>query len=208
MSIPGSEFLENLETDFETLDNGLSAREPRDKIVNRQQRIEIQHLATLTPFDCEKCRKIKAKKMGVRIDTLDKEVHKARRKTSAETHLSTSFRSAPGGSSGGGTQVGNYRETGHGFIRVQIVKGQEIEIPLINFTARIISDITHDDGAETTRAFEIEARLEERTTTFIVPVLQFIGMRWPTEHPWCASRRLCWAGNGRPYSRCDSTFFG
>lgn len=98
------------------------------------------------------------------------------------------------GAGDGSNQVGIYRETERGFIRVQVVKEHEIEIPLTNFTARIISDITHDDGAETTRAFEIEARLGERSATFTVPVIQFAGMRWPTEH--LGAQAVVYAGQG------------
>ncbi|MGO9605457.1 MAG: bifunctional DNA primase/polymerase [Candidatus Binataceae bacterium] len=91
-------------------------------------------------------------------------------------------------------RVGSYSETERGFVRAQVVKGKEIEIPLTNFTARIISDITHDDGAETTRAYGIEARLGARSATFTVPASQFAGMRWPTEH--LGAQAVVYAGQG------------
>jgi hypothetical protein len=194
MSIPETEFLENLQTDLEVLDSGPSAQEAKAETANRQQRIEIKRLATLTPFEYDKCRKAEAKKMGVRTDTLDAEVEKARPKSSSEKCPSTSFRPTADGAGDGTNQVGIYRETERGIIRVQVVNEQEIEIPLSNFTARIISDITHDDGAETTRAFEIEARLGERSATFTVPAIQFAGMRWTTEQ--LGAQAVVYAGQG------------
>jgi putative DNA primase/helicase len=69
--------------------------------------------------------------------------------------------------------AGPYRETDSGLVRVE-VKGspeRQVEIPhaLTNFTARIVADVSRDDGAESARAFEIEAHLSERSHTFIVP---------------------------------------
>src|SRR5208282_738869 len=49
-------------------------------------------------------------------------------------------------------QAGIYRETCHGLVRVEVKRtqdqGYDIEIPLTNFTARIVADIARDDGAE------------------------------------------------------------
>ena len=78
-----------------------------------------------------------------------------------------------------------YRETDSGLVRLEVRGGPdhqvEIEHPLTNFNARIVGDVSRDDGAESTRAFEIEARLGERLRTFMVPASQFGGMRWVTE---------------------------
>jgi hypothetical protein len=58
----------------------------------------------------------------------------------------------------------------------------QVTIPLANFTAQIVADITEDDGAETRRQFEIEAKLRGRTFRFTVPAERFAAMGWPTEH--------------------------
>jgi len=66
-----------------------------------------------------------------------------------------------GGSAASMGEVGCYRETPTGLVRVEIKgsPGQRVEIPhpLTNFTARIRADISRDDGAEVARAFEIVA---------------------------------------------------
>jgi hypothetical protein len=89
-------------------------------------------------------------------------------------------------------------ETDSGLVRVE-VKGppdHQVEIwhTLTNFTARIMTDISRDDGAEVARAFEIVARIGDRSETFTVPAAQFATMRWPTEH--MGSRAVVYAGQG------------
>ena len=91
-----------------------------------------------------------------------------------------------------------YRETSAGISRVELKgsRGNEAELlhPLTNFTARIVADVSRDDGAEATRAFEIEAHLGERSATFTVPASHFAGMRWPTEH--MGAQAVVYAGHG------------
>ena len=53
---------------------------------------------------------------------------------------------------------------------------------LTNFTAKIIADVSEDDGAEVERLFEIEATLAGRQHTFTIPAGKFAGMSWPVEH--------------------------
>ena len=57
-----------------------------------------------------------------------------------------------------------------------------IPTTLTNFTARIISDVLEDDGAERRRLFEIEAMLHGRPSTFQVAANQFAAMNWNTEY--------------------------
>ena len=52
---------------------------------------------------------------------------------------------------------------------------------LTNFTAKILSDLVEDDGAETRRILEIEATLGARTAKFTVPAESFEPMRWPID---------------------------
>jgi len=94
--------------------------------------------------------------------------------------------------------AGPYQATPSGLVRIEI-KGppnKQVEIPhsLTNFRAQIKADIRRDDGAETARAFEIEARLGERSATFTVSATQFAGMRWPTEH--LGAQAVVYAGHG------------
>src|SRR5262249_43787717 len=83
-------------------------------------------------------------------------------------------------------KTSNYRETQEGLFRVEVKgpPGKQVEIlhQLTNFTARIVADLSRDDGAESTRAFEIEAHIRDQSATFSVSAAQFNGMRWATEH--------------------------
>ncbi len=61
-------------------------------------------------------------------------------------------------------------------------EGEPISIALTNFTARIVRDVMEDDGAETRRAFEIEARISgAQNVALTVPAGGFQGMGWVTE---------------------------
>lgn len=59
-----------------------------------------------------------------------------------------------------------------------------VPVPLTNFHARIVADVIRDDGLESTRSFEMEARLcrsASPTRSFLVPVPRFSGMTWAIE---------------------------
>jgi hypothetical protein len=56
------------------------------------------------------------------------------------------------------------------------------EILLANFKARIISDITKDDGVEVVRHYEIAATLNGRPYRFEVHAAKFASMHWVNEH--------------------------
>jgi len=84
------------------------------------------------------------------------------------------------------TRIGEYVEVrGELFRAKTLPRGEEILIPLTNFTARIIADIERDDGAEKTRHFEVEVRRGARTATTVVPLSEFFAMRWPVEALGC-----------------------
>ncbi|MFB3778734.1 MAG: bifunctional DNA primase/polymerase [Bryobacteraceae bacterium] len=82
--------------------------------------------------------------------------------------------------------VGNahfYRERAGGIIRLKSGKdGSEEVVPLTNFQAHIMANIAEDDGVEVRRSFEIEAGLQGRVSTFVVPANRFTSMEWPIEH--------------------------
>ena len=79
-------------------------------------------------------------------------------------------------------QVGDYRETSLGIDRLKCGRDNDHRLPLTNFGATIISDVTLDDGVEPTRAFEIKATLKGRVATFMVNSVQFNQMNWALEH--------------------------
>jgi hypothetical protein len=75
-----------------------------------------------------------------------------------------------------------YRSTPHGLVWDKPVQDGTLEVPLANFTARIVADFSKDDGAEVQRSFEIEARLNDRCRRFSIPAAKFAPMNWPAEH--------------------------
>ena len=75
-----------------------------------------------------------------------------------------------------------YEATAVGLLWNKPTGDGSVPVQLTNFTASIVSDIERDDGAEVTRAFEIEARLGARAARFTIPSARFGGMNWPTEH--------------------------
>jgi len=87
-----------------------------------------------------------------------------------------------------------YRETPNGLVRVKRLQEGEVHVPLTNFTARIVADVTHDDGAETTRSFVVEAKQHERTAVVTVPVAQFPLLRWAVDA--LGAEAVIYAGSG------------
>ena len=75
-----------------------------------------------------------------------------------------------------------YRETERGLVWNKPTKDGSIQMPLTNFTARIVADIAADDGAEVQREYRIEARRGERHIQFNVPIATFDTLNWPAEH--------------------------
>jgi hypothetical protein len=96
---------------------------------------------------------------------------------------------------------------------VRIKKGRDDSeefIPLTNFSARIASDISEDDGVEVKRFFKISAMVGPRSYSFIVPATEFASMDWPIEsigpqaivHPnqkdWARAAIQCLSTNIEP----------
>lgn len=58
-------------------------------------------------------------------------------------------------------------------------EGDQIELPINNFVARIIEDILKDNGADSTRYLKIQGRLNSHSfPTVTIPESSFDGMRW------------------------------
>lgn len=93
-----------------------------------------------------------------------------------------------------GVEAGPYRETCSGLIWVKSTQHGEVEVPLTNFTARIITNIKRDDGVEATPGFEIEAHLGKWPSRFVITTAQFGGMRWAIEN--LGSDAVVFAGTG------------
>jgi hypothetical protein len=82
-----------------------------------------------------------------------------------------------------GRPAGPYRETPAGITWLKPTRDDLVSVPLTNFIARIVVDVTEDDGSgELRREFEIEASMAGRNYRFGVPHAAFAGMNWPLEH--------------------------
>jgi hypothetical protein len=79
--------------------------------------------------------------------------------------------------------VGDYRETSLGIDWLKRGRESDTYLPLTNFRARIIADVTIDDGVERTRSFEMEVTIGDRApVVFLVAAAQFANMNWAVEH--------------------------
>jgi hypothetical protein len=96
----------------------------------------------------------------------------------------------------GGVQIGRYLANAHGlFLLKSIGRGvPAIKLRLANFRASIVAEIRRDDGVDSTREFEIEARLGGQTRRLVVPAAQFASMKWVTEQ--LGARAVIAAGMG------------
>jgi hypothetical protein len=74
-----------------------------------------------------------------------------------------------------------YRMTPKGIMWMKPTPFGPMETPLTNFTARILADITEDDGVEPRAAVELEARVGARTARITVPIERFAGLGWAAE---------------------------
>src|SRR5262249_49669931 len=75
----------------------------------------------------------------------------------------------------------SYQETTAGITWHRPVRDGEIPVRLTNFTAHIINNVYEDDGVETRRAYEIVARMGERSATVKVTDKEFPLMAWAAE---------------------------
>jgi hypothetical protein len=91
-------------------------------------------------------------------------------------------------------RAGRYRVTPNGLVWSRPTKDGAVEQVLTNFTARIVTDVVEDDGAEARRRFEIEARLNGTHKSFFVAAESFPGMGWATEH--LGARAIVYPGLG------------
>ena len=94
----------------------------------------------------------------------------------------------------GGTFPYPYEATAGGLIWNKETQEGIVPTPLTTFTATITGQVVEDDGAETRRLLEIEAKLRQRTYRFTVPANDFASMTWPMGNMGAAA--ALWAGFG------------
>jgi hypothetical protein len=90
--------------------------------------------------------------------------------------------------------AGSYRIVGGRIVRVVLTRDGPVEVPLANWSARIVEEIVHDDGAERRMTFAVEGALSDGTPLprTEVGADKFPSMRWPIE-TW-GSRAVVFAG--------------
>jgi hypothetical protein len=87
-----------------------------------------------------------------------------------------------------------YVETPEGILQSTSTPDRQELKPLTNFTARIVADVTRDNGAEREHVFEIEAKLGAMPYRFQVSAAAFGAMNWPMDHMGCGA--IVYAGAG------------
>ncbi len=79
-------------------------------------------------------------------------------------------------------KANSYENANGGLLYWQQTKEGVVPIYLTNFGAEIVADVIEDDGTETKRAFEVEAKLSGKPSRFLVPADEFAAMKWPMVH--------------------------
>ena len=87
-----------------------------------------------------------------------------------------------------------YRADRDGIVWLRPTRDGVLEQRLTNFVARITADVVEDDGVESHRHFEIEARLNGWRRQLSVPSDGFASMGWATEH--LGARAVVYPGIG------------
>jgi hypothetical protein len=93
-----------------------------------------------------------------------------------------------------GEGLETYQETPRGLVWMRPTEDGSIPVPLTNFLAKIVTDIVLDDGVETTRTFEIRAKLKKRAKRFRVPAAKFAMLNWTADH--LGARAIVYPGFG------------
>lgn len=83
--------------------------------------------------------------------------------------------------SNGTSDVPTYREVPDGIVWNKPTAHGHSATLLTNFHAKIVGDVSQDDGLETKRVFELEAELHGTRLRFNVPAEKYRGMRWVAE---------------------------
>jgi hypothetical protein len=101
------------------------------------------------------------------------------------------------------TSAGEYKASGERIIHIRSTKGGPVEVPLCNFNARIVEQVTVDDGAEASIRLVVEGSLFDGTPLSRVEILaeKFGWMEWVI--PKWGTRPVVAAGaSTRDHLRC------
>jgi hypothetical protein len=74
-----------------------------------------------------------------------------------------------------------YVETPLGFLWKKPTREGPVDVPLCNFTARIVTECEEDDGVEVRRTFDLTVTQGTRTATVRIPWERFNAVNWPIE---------------------------
>jgi hypothetical protein len=74
-----------------------------------------------------------------------------------------------------------YKEDDIGLLWLKPTREGAVEVPLCNFTARIISECEEDDGTDTRLLFDIAVKKGNREVTVRVPADKFGALNWPLQ---------------------------
>jgi hypothetical protein len=75
-----------------------------------------------------------------------------------------------------------YRAEASGMVYEKPTRDGSVDVPLCNFTARIVAEVVEDDGVEQHRLVLMSTQLKRRRFAFQVTAAQFDAMNWITEH--------------------------
>jgi hypothetical protein len=135
------------------------------------------------------CKRAKLKRSGIALRDLDRALAPFRQALRAERPPLTS--------------AGEYRISGGRIVHLRPTKDGPVEVPLCNFLARIVVQITVDDGAEKTMHLAIEGALHDGTPLLRVEIAadKFAFMDWVI--PSWGTRAVVHAGaSTRDHLRC------
>lgn len=75
-----------------------------------------------------------------------------------------------------------YRAEKSGLVYVKPTRDGTVDVPLCNFTARIVAEVVEDDGVEQRRLYQMTAQLKHRKFAFELTEAQFTPMNWASKH--------------------------
>ena len=75
-----------------------------------------------------------------------------------------------------------YRATSMGLVYDKPTNNGAVEVPLSNFTAKIVRVVRRSDGHDEELLYDLEARVEGKPRRLTIPAQAFAGMAWVPEH--------------------------
>jgi hypothetical protein len=94
-----------------------------------------------------------------------------------------------------------YEATAEGIVWHRRTRDGVVSLPLSNFGAEIVADVSVDDGTDLRRDFEVRARAAGREVTLTVPATRFGALDWVSEG--LGAKAIVYPGQGRrEHLRC------